>query len=66
MVFFDRVSFWKVKAMAGELWSLGKELSDCHLVLTMLRMLNKKFEHMKALIKRIHPSRSRLSAWTST
>jgi hypothetical protein len=41
-----------MKGMADEIQSLGEELSDHHLVLQLLHGLNKKYGHMKALIKR--------------
>jgi hypothetical protein len=43
-----------MKGMADEIQSLGEELSNRHLVL-QLRGLNKKYGHMKALIKRTKP-----------
>ena len=52
-----------MKAMADELRSLGEELPDRHLVLTMLRGLNKKFDHMKAIIKRSTPFPSFQAVW---
>jgi uncharacterized membrane protein YgcG len=47
--------YYKMKGMADELRSLGDELPDRHLVLQLLRGLSKKYDHMKALIKRTMP-----------
>jgi hypothetical protein len=44
-----------MKGMADELCSLGEELPDRHLVLQLLCGLSKKFDHMKALLKRTKP-----------
>jgi hypothetical protein len=41
-----------MKGMADEIRSLGEELSDHHLIHQLLRGLCKKYDHMKALIKR--------------
>jgi hypothetical protein len=41
-----------MKGMTDELRSLGEGLPDRHLILQLLCGLNKKYDHMKALIKR--------------
>ena len=45
----------KMKAMADSLGDLDCPVSDRNLVLNVLRGLNKKYEHLRAIITRSHP-----------
>ena len=45
----------KMKGMADALGDLGEVITDCTLVLNVLRGLNAKYDHMKALLKRTRP-----------
>jgi hypothetical protein len=44
-----------MKGMADDLRSLGETIIDRHLILNLLRGLNKRFDHMKIFIKRSQP-----------
>ena len=44
-----------MKGMADALGDLGEVITDCTLVLNVLRGLNAKYDHMKALLKRTRP-----------
>jgi hypothetical protein len=40
-----------MKGMADDLRALGETVIDCHLILNLLQVLNKRFDHMKIFIK---------------
>jgi hypothetical protein len=44
-----------MKGMADDLRALGETVTDCHLILSLLQGLNKRFCHMKIFIKRSQP-----------
>jgi hypothetical protein len=43
------------KKMADDLTTLGEVVTDCTLVLNVLRGLNERFTHISALLRRAHP-----------
>jgi hypothetical protein len=40
-----------MKGMADDLRALGETVTDRHLILNILQVLNKRFDHMKIFIK---------------
>jgi hypothetical protein len=40
-----------MKGMADDLRALGETVTDRHLILNLLQVLNKRFDHMKIFIK---------------
>jgi hypothetical protein len=57
----------KMKGFADSLTNLGIDVTDCVLVLNVLRGLNKNFEHLRAISRTRHPSHhSRRCLMTST